>query len=62
MTFIPLLLLFFFNYKTKFILRISGYPKLNNLRSLFWKMVGKKIFLVTTPTKLTLELLKDSEC
>ena len=61
MTFIPLLLLFFFNYKTKFILRISGYPKLNNLRSLFWKMVGKKIFLVTTPTKLTLELLKDSE-
>ncbi len=57
MTFIPLLLLFLFNYKTKFILRISGYPKLNFLRSFFWKILGKKIFLVTTPTNLTFELL-----
>ncbi len=57
MTFIPLILLLFFKYDTKFILRISGYPKLNFLRSLFWRVVGKKIFLVTTPTNLTLELL-----
>ena len=35
MTFIPLLLLLLFNYRTKFILRISGYPKLNWLRSFF---------------------------
>ena len=42
MTFIPLFLLLFFNYETKFILRISGYPKLNYLRSFFWKIVGKK--------------------
>jgi len=57
MTSIPLLLLLLFNYKTKFILRISGYPKLNFLRSFFWKIVGKKIYLITTPTKLTLNLL-----
>ena len=57
MTFIPLLLLLLFNYETKFILRISGFPKLNFIRSFFWKIVGKKIFLVTTPTKLTRDLL-----
>jgi len=57
MTSIPLVLLLLFNYKTKFILRISGYPKLNFLRSFFWKIVGKKIYLITTPTKLTLNLL-----
>ncbi len=60
MTFIPLILLLFFNYKTKFILRISGFPKLNFLRINFWKFVGKKIFLITTPTKSTLELLQSS--
>ena len=37
MTFITFLLLFF-NYETKFILRISGYPKLNYLRSFFGKL------------------------
>ena len=31
-TYVPLFLLLFFNYKTKIILRISGYPKLNNFR------------------------------
>ncbi len=60
MTFIPLTLLLFFNYKTKIILRISGYPKLNYLRSLFWKIVSKKIHLVTSPTNTTLKLLKES--
>lgn len=60
MTFIPLTLLLFFNYKTKIILRISGYPKLNYLRSLFWKIVSKRIYLVTSPTKSTLNLLKES--
>jgi glycosyltransferase involved in cell wall biosynthesis len=61
MTSIPLLLLLLFNYKTKFILRISGYPKLNFLRSFFWKIVGKKIYLITTPTKLTLNLLCETK-
>jgi glycosyltransferase involved in cell wall biosynthesis len=61
MTFIPLLLLLFFNYETKFILRVSGYPKLNYLRSLFWRIVGKKIYLVTSPTKSTFDLLIGSK-
>ncbi len=61
MTFIPLLLLLFFNYETKFILRVSGYPKLNYLRRLFWKIVGKKIYLVTSPTKSTFNLLIESK-
>ena len=56
-TFIPLFLLIFNKYKTKFILRISGYPKLNFLRKQFWKLINNKIFLVTTPTKSTLKSL-----
>tara|TARA_B100000965_G_scaffold406410_1_gene445190 strand:- start:3080 stop:4240 length:1161 start_codon:yes stop_codon:yes gene_type:complete len=59
-TFIPLILMLFNNYRTKFILRISGYPKLNYLRKLFWKTANNKIHLVTTPTKSTLNTLIDS--
>ena len=59
MTFIPLFLFLFFNYKTKIILRISGYPKMNFLRRTFWKIVGKKIYMITTPTKSTLNLFID---
>ncbi len=58
MTFIPLILLSMFNYETKFILRISGFPKMGLVRRLFWKLISKKLFLVTTPTKSTLNLLK----
>jgi glycosyltransferase involved in cell wall biosynthesis len=61
MTFIPLSLLSIFNYDTKFILRISGYPKLNFLRTLLWRLVGKKIYLVTSPTNSTLNLLKEKK-
>ena len=58
MTFIPLFLLFLFKYETKFILRISGYPKLNYIRSFFLEtLVGKNIFIITTPTKNTKNLL-----
>lgn len=60
-SFIPLILLSLFNYKTKFILRISGYPVLNILRLNFWKYVSKKIHFITTPTNLTLKLLKDKK-
>ena len=43
---VPVLILcFFFNFKTKFILRISGYPKLNFLRKIFWKLVSKKKYI-----------------
>ena len=56
-TFIPLFLLIFNKYKTKFILRISGYPKLNFIRKKFWKFINNKIFYVTAPTKSTLKSL-----
>jgi len=50
-------LILFFNYKTKIILRVSGYPKLNFLRKIFWKTIDKKILFVTSPTISTLNLL-----
>ena len=57
-TFIPLFVLFFFKYETKFILRISGLPKLNIFRAFLWKKINKKIYIVTCPTLSTLDLLK----
>ena len=54
LTSLPLTLLLFFQFKTKFILRISGLPRLNFIRKLLWRLVGKKIFLVTCPSKETL--------
>ena len=55
---VPVLILaIVFKFKTKFILRISGYPKLNILRKLFWKLSSKKIFKVFTPTEITKNLL-----
>jgi glycosyltransferase involved in cell wall biosynthesis len=60
-TSLPLILLILFNFKTKFILRISGFPKLNFTRKLIWRLVSKKLYLVTTPTKLTLDYLKNKK-
>ena len=57
LSFIPMTLLLFFKYETKFILRVSGYPRLNFLRKFFWKLINKKIFKVFCPTNLTKELL-----
>jgi glycosyltransferase involved in cell wall biosynthesis len=57
LTFIPFILLILFNFKTKFILRISGYPKMSLLRKILWKKVSKKIFKVFCPTNETIELL-----
>ena len=57
-TSLPLFLLFFFNYKTRVILRISGYPKLNFFRLSLWKLIGKKIHLVTCPSRDTYSNLK----
>lgn len=50
---LPLILLILFNFKTKFILRISGYPHLNYFRRIIWKAAFKKIYAVTCPTLLT---------
>ena len=49
----PLILLFFFSYKCKFILRVSGLPKLHFLRKYFWKLSNKNLSYVTCPTKNT---------
>tara|TARA_B110000971_G_scaffold216005_1_gene250374 strand:+ start:141 stop:1301 length:1161 start_codon:yes stop_codon:yes gene_type:complete len=56
---IPLILLSFFNYKTKFILRVSGYPILSSIRVIFWRSLNKKLYAITVPTKQTLELLSN---
>ena len=57
-TSLPLILLLLFNFKTKFILRISGLPKMNFVRRNLWKLALKKIYCVTCPTNNTLNYLK----
>lgn len=54
---LPLLILIFFNFNTKFILRISGRPRLNFLRKFIWKIAFKKIYMVTCPTLSTMNYL-----
>ena len=49
-TSLPLFLKLIFNLKTKIILRISGYPKMNFLRKFFWKIVSKRIHKITFPS------------
>ena len=50
-TSLPLFLLILISFKTKFILRISGYPKLNMLRKKFWQKVSNKLYKITCPTE-----------
>ena len=54
-------MLIIFNYKTQFILRISGYPKINFLRKFFWKLVNKKIYKIFCPTANTKKILIDNK-
>ena len=61
LTSIPLVLLLFFNFETKFILRISGLPQLNFLRKFLWKTISKKISLVTCPSFETMDYIKKSK-
>ena len=56
---LPLILLVLFKFDTKFILRISGYPKLSFFRKIIWKLVDKKLHLILCPTKATIDLLKE---
>ena len=49
-TSLPLTIMNFFQLKTKFILRISGMPKLNFLRKFFWKCSSNKIHFITCPS------------
>ena len=57
---LPLIVLLLFSFKTKFILRISGFPKLTILRKLLWKIVSKKLHKITCPTIETLEYLRNN--
>lgn len=57
LTSLPLVLLLLYNFETKFILRISGLPKLNFFRKFLWKIALKKIHLITCPTLKTKELI-----
>ncbi len=56
-TSLPLILINFLNFKCKFILRISGHPKLNFLRKLLWKSSEKNLLKVFVPTIETKEKL-----
>ena len=49
-----------FKFETKFILRISGYPKLNFFRKFFWKICANKIEKITCPSLDLIKKLKDS--
>ncbi len=55
-TSLPLLINYFLKPKSKVILRISGLPKLNFLRKIFWMITTKKIFKITCPS---IELIND---
>ncbi len=57
LTSLPLLLLCLFSFKTKFILRISGLPRMNLIRYILWKISLKKVYSVTCPTNKTREYL-----
>lgn len=56
---LPLILIILFNFNTKFILRISGYPQLSFFRKLIWKLAAKKLYLIACPTQITLDFLKN---
>lgn len=49
-TSLPIFLFTIFSFKTKLILRISGYPKLNFMRKFFWKFCSKNIHIITCPS------------
>ena len=57
-TSLPIFLNYIFKFDTKIILRISGYPKMNFFRTLFWKIASKKIYKITFPTKSLYEQFK----
>ena len=58
-TLLPLILFFMFNFKTKCILRISGFPIMSPLRKFLWSFLLKKVDIITCPTKNTLQYMKN---
>jgi glycosyltransferase involved in cell wall biosynthesis len=57
LTSLPLILILIFNFKCRFILRISGFPKLNFFRKTLWKLAKKKLYKISTPTIDTKKML-----
>ena len=49
-TSLPIFLSLFKKKETKIILRLSGLPRLNIMRYIFWKLFSKKIHCITCPT------------
>ena len=45
----------FYHKKINFILRVSGLPKLNLFRYIYWKYLSKNLYRVTCPTEKTRE-------
>ena len=58
-TSLPILLKIIFPIKTRIILRISGLPKLNPIRKIFWYFGSKYLDKITCPTNETLIYLKN---
>ena len=59
LTTLPFILYSIFNFETKLILSIAGYPKLNFLRKFLWKKISNKIYKVICPSnELKDELIK----
>ena len=59
-TSLPMFLILFFDFKTKFILRISGLPRMTFFRKILWKLALKKFEYITCPTISTMEYIKNS--
>jgi glycosyltransferase involved in cell wall biosynthesis len=57
-TSLPMFLVLIFNFNTKFILRISGIPRVSFFRKLLWKIALKKFYLITCPTESTMQYIK----
>jgi len=55
---LPLILMSFLKNKTKLIVRISGLPRLNFFRKIYWKFFSNNVCKVTCPTIATFEKLK----
>ncbi len=49
-TSLPLILFYIFNFNSKLILRISGFPKLNLFRKKLWSVLSNKIYKCTCPS------------
>ena len=48
-------------FKTKFVIRISGFPRLHFFRKILWKNFSNKIYAVICPTKSTKKLLLEKK-